>query len=584
MTINREGLHAIKETVEQIAEVIALVVGIDVTIIDHNGERLYVTGAFKEKVDPHISLDSVFKEVLRGEGAKGITDKTRSSTCQICSNRERCIELANLCAPITHDERIFGLISLVAFHEEQKLRLVENAIPYRLFLERMAHFLETKMKEEDTREQIFFQKIQLEGILNGVDQGVISLDKDHRLVFINEKGKDLLEITGETYKKQKIFDVFEDFKEENRTFIQQKGRKKTRYIGNYQPLKNEKALLGGILSFRPYQDVYEMSKELHKEEIFLGFESIVGKSMEIQRVIEFGKRVSQTNSTVLIQGESGTGKELFAKALHMKSKRAKKTFIPINCGSIPEGLLESELFGYEEGAFTGSRKKGKEGKLALAHEGTLFLDEVGDMPPALQVKLLRFLEDGLIEPLGATRGRFVDVRIIAATNRNLEQAMKAKEFREDLFYRLSVVPIQLPPLRKRREDIHLLAEVFLRRNYERYNKEEVTFSKDAKETLWEYEWPGNVRELENAVEFALSTSQNTVITKEDLPVRVRNHQSFPADEKLTIEPLEKMEEALIHKALRVTGSPKEAAEQLGIGQATIYRKMKKYGMSRGGES
>lgn len=594
MKERKMNLQSIKETVEQIAEVIAMVLGIEVTIIDQKGERLYVTGSYKNSIERYVSLDSVFSEVLEGKKEQVVTDKLQSMTCRECSYREKCVELANLCAPITVEGQILGLISLIAFDDDQRQRLVDNQEAYRKFIEKMANFLESKMMEELSKHQISTQKSQLEAILNGVDEGIISVDAKGEILFINENAEKLLGKSEEYLKGRSLSEVFRHFERIEKTLeeITQSNRKKRSiskplaakngkeprfFLGNYNPVRKEGTDIGGILSFRPYKDIYQMAQEVHREEAFVGFDSIVGNSKSLAETMKIAKVAAKQNSTVLIQGESGTGKEMFAKAIHLASPRREKNFVPINCGSIPEALLESELFGYEPGAFTDASKKGKKGKFLIAHEGTIFLDEIGDMPLNLQVKLLRFLENGVIEPLGSTKPKYVQVRVIAATNQNLEELMKKKVFREDLFYRLNVVPITIPPLKERKEDIEILAEVFLRRYEERFEKEAKHLSSEAKKVLTDYSWPGNVRELENCMEYALNVSKSQAIHKEDLQQRVLGKE-IKNDENGTIESLEKIEEKMIKKALTHCTSIKEAAKVLGIGQATIYRKMKKYEM------
>ena len=589
-------LQSIIETVEQIAEVISMVLGIEVTIIDQKGERLYVTGSYENSIEPYVSLDSVFSEVLEGKKDQVITDKLQSITCRECSYREKCLELANLCAPITLDGEILGLISLIAFDDAQRQRLVDNQVAYRKFIEKMANFLESKMMEELSKHRISIQKIQLEAIVNGVNEGIISVDAKGEILFINENAEKLLGKSEDYLKGRSLSEVFQHFERIEKALREITHRDKSKkpliskplaakngkeprfFLGNYSPVRKEGTDIGGILSFCPYKDVYQMAQEVHREEAFVGFDSIIGESQALRETLNIAKVAAKQNSTVLIQGESGTGKEMFAKAIHLASPRREKNFVPINCGSIPEALLESELFGYEPGAFTDAHKKGKKGKFLMAHEGTIFLDEIGDMPMNLQVKLLRFLEDGVIEPLGSTKAKHVQVRVIAATNQDLEGLMKKKLFREDLFYRLNVVPVKIPPLRERKEDIEVLAEVFLRRYEERFEKEAKHLSIEAKKALTEYPWPGNVRELENCMEYALNVSKSRVIHKEDLQPRVLGN-SVEIDETTKIESLEVLEEKMIRKALKQCSSTKEASQRLGIGQATIYRKMKRYGIT-----
>ncbi|MFN3476031.1 MAG: sigma-54-dependent transcriptional regulator [Candidatus Methylomirabilales bacterium] len=301
---------------------------------------------------------------------------------------------------------------------------------------------------------------------------------------------------------------------------------------------------------------------------------IIGTSPAIQRILDLVQQIAPSSATVLIQGESGTGKEVIAKAIHQGSPRRERPFVKVNCAALPETLLESELFGYERGAFTGAVTS-KPGRFELAHGGTLFLDEVGDLSLATQAKLLRVLQEGEFERLGGTKTLQVDVRIVAATNQDLAQAVKEKRFREDLYYRLNVITITLPPLRERREDIPLLAQHFLMLYARRNNKMIKGFSREAFDLLVDYPWPGNVRELENAIERAVVLSRDEVIDVDDLPEALVGEA--PGERAITIPlgtPLEEVERRLIEETLRHTKGDKTlAAKLLGIASRTIYRKL-----------
>jgi two-component system response regulator HydG len=306
-----------------------------------------------------------------------------------------------------------------------------------------------------------------------------------------------------------------------------------------------------------------------------GTGQIIGSSPAMLRTLDLVNQVAPSTATVLIQGESGTGKELIANAIHHGSPRRDKPFIKVNCAALPETLLESELFGYERGAFTGAVAR-KEGRFELADGGTLFMDEIGDLSPATQAKLLRVLQGGEFERLGGTRTLKADVRLVAATNADLATRVREKRFREDLFYRLSVITIQIPPLRERREDIPLLAQHFLRR-YAGKNAKAITgFTEEALDLLQTYAWPGNVRELENVIERAVVLSRSSMISPADLPETVVG--SDQATRHLVVSigtPLEEVEDRLIEETLRYTKGDKTlAAKLLGIATRTIYRRMK----------
>ena len=310
------------------------------------------------------------------------------------------------------------------------------------------------------------------------------------------------------------------------------------------------------------------------------FDKIIGNSKSIKSVKSKASKIARSNSTILITGESGTGKELFARAIHSASCRAKEPFIAINCGAIPDSLLESELFGYDRGAFTGANREGKPGKFELANKGTVFLDEVGDMPLHLQVKILRVLQEKVIQRVGGTKDIPVDVRIIAATHQNLRELVEKRLFREDLYYRLNVIPIHIPPLRERPDDIPVLIEYLFSKFPKIMGKNILGFTKEALETLKNYTWPGNVRELENAIEYAVNFCPNEeMISQEYLPPWLTDSAAPISDEDFK-QKLEQSEIELLKDALQKMGRSLEAKEQiakkLGISVSTLYRKLRKY--------
>ncbi len=326
------------------------------------------------------------------------------------------------------------------------------------------------------------------------------------------------------------------------------------------------------------REVDELRSELKSK---YAFANIIGQSGVMQDVFRSVEKVFNSNVTVLIQGESGTGKELIARAIHYHSTiRAGKPFVAVNCSALPESLLESELFGHEKGSFTGAVGR-RIGKFEQANGGTIFLDEIGLMTPATQSKLLRVLQEREFERVGGNELVKVDVRVISATNKDLEEEMKKGEFREDLYYRISVFPIKLPPLRERREDIPLLAGHFLQKYAKQEGKSIEGITPDALDLMMAYHWPGNVRELENAMERAMVLASGPEIGAKDLPAAVRSlgeKRIYESDNTLAswIEKLE--EEALRQALLECEGNISQTAKKLGIGRATIYRKAKKYGL------
>ncbi|RAL24027.1 sigma-54 interaction domain-containing protein [Thermoflavimicrobium daqui] len=314
------------------------------------------------------------------------------------------------------------------------------------------------------------------------------------------------------------------------------------------------------------------------------FQSIKGHGPAISQVIGIARRVAPTNATVLISGESGVGKELFAHAIHRASKRSKEPFIAVNCGAIPAALFESELFGYQGGAFTGADQKGRPGKLELAHKGTLFLDEVGELPLDMQVKLLRVLQERLFYRVGGTKPVQVDVRIIAATNRKLEERIRQGAFREDLFYRLNVVSIEIPPLRSRLEDIPELIQLFAQDIAVNYEKPVPIFDPEVLVTFMNYSWPGNIRELRNVIERLVILMEGEVIKREHLPSTIQAPRIEVDQMTHGLAPTGSVQSKAdelqrIQHAIQTTyGNKTAAAKLLGISRATLYNKMRKYGL------
>jgi PAS domain S-box-containing protein len=433
-------------------------------------------------------------------------------------------------------------------------------------------------------------------ILSSIADGVFTTDNDGKITFMNKAGE---EITGFSSKEaigHYCFDVFRAdicqarcaLKETLKTkkeiinlsaTILRKGGQKVPISISTAVLKDEKGrIIGGVETFRDLSAIEELKKEL-SQKYTLG--DIISKNHLIQDIFNILPNIAESDSTVLIQGASGTGKELLAKAIHNLSRRKTKSFIKVNCGALPDTLLESELFGYVKGAFTDA-KKDKPGRFALAHEGTIFLDEVGDMSPALQVKLLRVLQEKEYEPLGSTSARKTDVRIIAATNRDLSTLVSDGKFRDDLFYRLNVVKIDLPLLSQRREDIPLLIDAFIQKFNAKMGKQISGLSDQALRLLLKHDYPGNVRELENIIEHAFVLCGGDRIDVECLPRELTMRQE-ETDSFVSVKeqhPFEKAEAEIVKRILEKNrGNKVKAAWELGISRATLWRKMKRYGLT-----
>jgi len=341
-------------------------------------------------------------------------------------------------------------------------------------------------------------------------------------------------------------------------------------------LRNQNGeIMGGVETFRDLSPIETLRKELSRK---VSFQDIISQNHRMQEIFAILPDIAESDSTVLIQGPSGSGKELFARAIHNLSHRNNQSFIAVNCAALPDSLLESELFGYVRGAFTDARKD-KPGRFALAHRGTVFLDEIGEMSPALQTKLLRVIEDKKIEPLGTTTTTSVDVRLVTATNQDLSSLLESGEFRQDLFYRINVIKIEIPPLRERREDIPLLVDHFVKKFNLKRGRLVEGVSDEVTDVLMKYDFPGNVRELENMIEHAFILRKEGLIRPEDLPEEVAKRSGTGSASIKKTSLLMRSEAETIRKALdRHNGNRIETARELGIDRTTLWRKIKRYGL------
>jgi transcriptional regulator of aroF, aroG, tyrA and aromatic amino acid transport len=349
------------------------------------------------------------------------------------------------------------------------------------------------------------------------------------------------------------------------------------YQVNLQYIRNSENVLTGYLA--SFYDI-DNSSVLSRYDNPITFDDIIGESNKMIDAINQGKLYSKSDSPILITGESGTGKELFARAIHNESKRKDKPFIAINCAAIPEQLLESELFGYEPGTFTGGNKDGKAGIFEVANKGTIFLDEIGEMPQHLQAKLLRVLQEKKVRRIGGTKEVRFDVRLLSATNQNIDEMVRNKEFRLDLLFRINIFNIRIPPLRERKEDIPILIEHFIGIHSERYNKNIVSIEQSAVRKLINYNWPGNVREFQNVLERAIALSIGKEISEKEI---ILNYTIFPESgivgHSLT-EAVENYEKKIITESLKTSNSIRGAARNLGVTHTLLINRMKKYGINK----
>lgn len=490
-----------------------------------------------------------------------------------------------------HYEKFKSILHISSYetvnHEEGKILLFQDISEF----EKMAEELETVKK----------LKLTIETTLENAYDGILMTDEKNMITMVSPPLLELfsLEKTEVLYKpveqvlpQLKLGNVFRSEMAEVSDFNEMNG---IRYIVHRIPIKKDGKVIGAIgkVMFRQLNEVSELFKRLQKAENKATFyhqqlqksesarftwDHIYSEDPYMEKLKKSAAKAAKGRSTVLVRGESGTGKELFAHAIHNSSARSDGKFVVVNCAAIPEDLLESEFFGYEEGAFTGAKQRGKIGKFDLANGGTLFLDEIGDMSLSLQAKLLRVLQEREFYRVGGNVRVKVDVRIIAATNRNLEEMVKQGEFREDLYYRLNVISLNIPPLRDRVQDVEYLITGLMKELNSMLGTSITGISSKAKEALLRYSWPGNVRELRNVLERAMTFAEHGKIQSEDLPDYLLSQLSRPATEKISLA--EDAELGAIKKALtQANGNKAKAARLLGISRSGLYEKIKKYQLS-----
>lgn len=436
---------------------------------------------------------------------------------------------------------------------------------------------------------------RLKVVLDTVNEGILSIDENGNVIQYNQAAEKILHISSKEAVGKSLMEVFpcclalmEALRNGNTCLNKEVFFEKTGshyLVSTYPVIDDEGKIIGGVASLKDIHDVRRIYQKL-TEQPKVSFAQILHKSEEMKRVIALAKRYARGNSTILIRGETGTGKELFARALHDASPRTKNIFVTINCAAIPDTLLESELFGYEEGAFTGASKGGKQGLFELANDGTLFLDEVGEISAHLQAKLLRVLQEHKVRRIGGRREIPLDVRLLAATHRPLEKMIEDGDFREDLYYRLNVIPLYLPPLRSRKEDIALLAQSFLDRFLAKLNRPSAIISPDSLVKLINYSWPGNIRELENIIERAINEIKGNIILPENIIFNRHRHQDeknlpdnlLKFSDRTLAEIMDETEKQVLCRALSKYQTSRKLGGALGISHTSVIKKMHKYGL------
>lgn len=587
------SLLEIKNSVQEVTDAISLVLDVDVTIIDENFKRVAATGKYRDLIGNRIPSNSVFESVAHDKSPRYVGQTHYDLFCKKCSAQNTCNELATIGYPIIKDDKVIGIIGIIAFEEAQRKKILENHQSLIYFLDKLSNLMVGTLSSYETIQELKIQTEVTKKIIDSFRYGIMCIDNNGDIKYINKNAENTLNMNkAETINKniKKILpeiddSIFEVKQQEKKLNI--KNKKLSIFIKN-NPVMLQGKRVSNIIELHKTSDVIRDAYQIFEGKKNISFDDIIGESSKLKDVKDIAKQIANTDSTVLLYGESGTGKELFARAIHFDSNRCDSPFIAINCASIPDNLLESELFGYEGGSFTGAKKEGQLGKFELANGGTIFLDEIGDMPLHLQPKILRVLQNHCFTRIGGKDLIFVNIRLIAATNRNLEQMIKNGEFREDLYYRLSVIPISLPALRERKEDILLLSSFLLKKYCSKLNTIPKKFSEEVKSIFLNYPWPGNIRELENVIEYMVNISKGELITPAHLPVTVKQKMKMQiaaaqSSDKSLKSQLDKYEFQILSSMLEKYGKSTESKEKIAsilkINLSTFYRKLSKYNLT-----
>lgn len=568
-----------QDTVIKYTQILSQILHIDVEIIDENFTRVAGTGLFFDKINDDMMEEShIYKKVFEIKDKIIIENPKENKLCKECKSRDNCKEKYQASVPIILNTEIIGVIGLICFTDEQKKHILDNFDKFIIFLEQIADMIAAKALEEIERDKTLALVDMFDELFDKIDQGIIFINNTGTIKKINDTGRKLLNLSNEDIGKSIEILKIKEFMSKNEYKITI-NNESTNIIGVHYNIYDGNQMIS-IYIFEDKNLLKEKTRILNRLEERKGINNIIGSDKKMFEIKAKIKKIANSISTIMITGESGTGKELVAKAVHEESIRKNKPFVAINCAAIPENLLESELFGYVKGAFTGANTNGKKGLIEAADKGTLFLDEIGDMPLNLQAKLLRVIEYKKIYRLGSSTPNDVDVRIVAATNKDLKEYVSNKKFREDLYYRLNVIPIEIPSLKDRKADIKMLAMHFIDKYSKTLHKKVIKVENDVWDYFYRYSWPGNVRELQNTIEYIINMLDEIgIINTEYLPLRIIDTFDKSNDSDLN---LDRLEAKTIKKAIDTYGTDLEgkqnACESLGISISTLYRKLKKYNM------
>jgi transcriptional regulator with PAS, ATPase and Fis domain len=579
-------LKDIKDVVQQFAEAGKAALGMDIEIIDENRRFLAGTGRILGK---EVKKDGTISRFIfeKNENYLIVNNPGHDEMCVDCDRYGTCQYRKAIYTTIKYKGKTIGVIGISALSEEQEKSILGHEKEMLDFLDKIGKLISTKVQEREILKQIDTYTKMMDTVFDNINRGAVIVSKDFSIIKANKYIVKRLGLETNEIQNRKLDDVFQGIimdgsvgdldKLKYEDLYYQKGDIKMDLLYASTPVFVNDEIEVVLYFFEDYKVAKRFAISLTEQKDNITLNDIVGKDISIVEFKNKVRKVSKTDSTIMLIGETGTGKELFARSIHNESKRRSKPFVAINCGAMPEALIESELFGYEKGAFTGADKSGRHGKFYFADKGSIFLDEVENMPIYLQQKLLRVLERKEVDRIGSTSPISIDVRIIAATNVDLKEMVERREFREDLYHRLNVIPLKIPPLRDRGEDMLFISEYFIAKFSEKFNKNIFGLDSEVKQVFKNYEWKGNVRELQNTIEYAMNMVKGDYIDMQNLPIQFREKTL-----NTELKTLDEVEKAHIIKALNEYGWTEEgrilAAKHLGTSRSTIYRKIKKYNL------
>ncbi len=565
-------LENVRSGIEHFVSAAAEAFRVEAAIFNQECSLFYCTPTYLKKKGNAVHYAFIQDVIVNGSVL--VTEPGKMPACIGCRFNEHCPSTMEILCCIHSGTEVAGVISFTAFTKEGQKRISENTDIYLNAITKLSSLIGEYLQQFTDDNTMADTEKLIEGLMSVCDQPLLLTDPNGVVLRYNNLADKVLKFCNvSSTSLRQIFS--EDM---------------ARRITSGNDLFEKKASIGNNTAKVTTRSIYSQN-HLHSILVRLSnefydslpesgaFERLIGSSQAFVHIQNLIKRVADSPTPILITGETGTGKELVARSFHEQSRRNKYPFVAINCSSIPENLFESELFGYEEGSFTGAKKGGKMGRIEMAQGGTLFLDELGEMPLSVQPKLLRVLQEYELERVGSTKKIHLDIRIVAATNRDLREMIKEGKFREDLFYRISVINVKLPPLRERKEDIIPISLSYLERLKTKMTTPLCKISPEAEQAFLSYSWPGNIRELQNVVEYAANLCDSDTLTFSDLPEHMRGLEKRPAEEKQKEAPLPDSQEQQILDLLSSYGhtleGKKKIAAELGISLRTLYRKLNK---------